>query len=96
MADTLALAERETILPVDPMFHVNAWGIPFAAVMTGAKLALPGKHLPGAALASFLEQEKVTIAAGVPTIWVRFIGAIPKTSVGKFDKKVLRAQLTAE
>lgn len=69
MADTLAVAERETILPVVPMFHVNAWGIPFAAVMTGARLAFPGKHLLGSALASFLEQEKVTMAAGVPTIW---------------------------
>jgi fatty-acyl-CoA synthase len=69
MADTLGVSERETILPVVPMFHVNAWGIPFAAVMTGAKLVLPGKHLLGAALASFLEQEKVTMAAGVPTIW---------------------------
>lgn len=68
-ADTLAVGERETILPVVPMFHVNAWGIPFAAVMTGAKLVFPGKHLLGHALASLLEKEKVTMTAGVPTIW---------------------------
>lgn len=67
--DTLGVGERETILPVVPMFHVNAWGIPFAAVMTGAKLVFPGKHLLGHALASLLEKEKVTMTAGVPTIW---------------------------
>ncbi|MBM9499059.1 long-chain fatty acid--CoA ligase [Leptospira sp. 201903071] len=69
MSDSLGVCEKETILPVVPMFHANAWGIPFACVFTGAKLVLPGKHLLGHGLASFLEEEKVSIAAGVPTIW---------------------------
>lgn len=69
MSDSLGVCEKETILPVVPMFHANAWGIPFGCVMTGAKLVFPGKHLLGHGLASLLEQEKVTIAAGVPTIW---------------------------
>lgn len=69
MSDSLGVCEKETVLPVVPMFHANAWGIPFACVMTGATLVFPGKHLLGHALASLLEQEKVSIAAGVPTIW---------------------------
>ncbi|RHX80859.1 long-chain fatty acid--CoA ligase [Leptospira yasudae] len=69
MSDSLGVCEKETILPVVPMFHANAWGIPFGCVMTGAKLVFPGKHLLGHGLASLLEREKVTIAAGVPTIW---------------------------
>ncbi|MCG6167077.1 long-chain fatty acid--CoA ligase [Leptospira sanjuanensis] len=69
MSDSLGVCEKETILPVVPMFHANAWGIPFGCVMTGAKLVFPGKHLLGHGLASLLEQEKVTMAAGVPTIW---------------------------
>lgn len=69
LGDTLALSERETVLPVVPMFHANAWGIPFACVMTGSKLVFPGKHLIGHPLAELMEQEGVTIAAGVPTVW---------------------------
>ncbi|UVD73933.1 long-chain fatty acid--CoA ligase [Leptospira borgpetersenii] len=69
MSDSLGICEKETVLPVVPMFHANAWGIPFACVMTGAVLVFPGKHLLGHGLASLLEQEKVSIAAGVPTIW---------------------------
>lgn len=69
MSDSLGVCEKETILPVVPMFHANAWGIPFGCVMTGAILVFPGKHLLGHGLASLLEQEKVSMAAGVPTIW---------------------------
>jgi fatty-acyl-CoA synthase len=69
LADALCLSENETVLPVVPMFHANAWGIPFACVMTGAKLVFPGKHLLGHPLAELLEKEEVTIAAGVPTVW---------------------------
>jgi fatty-acyl-CoA synthase len=69
LADTLGLGMRDTLLPVVPMFHVNAWGLPFATVMCGAKMAFPGPHLSGKALAEFMERERVTLAAGVPTIW---------------------------
>ncbi len=67
MSDSLGICEKETVLPVVPMFHANAWGIPFACVMTGAVLVFPGKHLLGHGLASLLEQEKVR--AGLKTTY---------------------------
>ncbi|PJZ71098.1 acyl-CoA synthetase [Leptospira perolatii] len=69
MGDVLGIKESESVLPVVPMFHANAWGIPFGAVMVGCKLVFPGKHLLGANLAELLESEGVTITAGVPTVW---------------------------
>jgi fatty-acyl-CoA synthase len=68
-ADSLALSERDRALPVVPMFHANAWGIPYGAAMTGSSLIFPGPNMGGPALAEILEKEKVTLAAGVPTIW---------------------------
>jgi fatty-acyl-CoA synthase len=68
-ADTLAVSESDVILPVVPMFHVNAWGLPHAGVMAGASLVLPGRDVSGHAIASLLEAHDVTLAAGVPTIW---------------------------
>ena len=65
----LALAPDQTILPVEPMFHINAWCIPYAAPMAGAKLVLPGPKLDGQSLYELMEAEAVTISAGVPTIW---------------------------
>jgi len=70
MADVLALRAIDRVLPVVPMFHVNAWGIPYAAAMAGSALVLPGRHLDGASLASLMNQERVTMAAGVPTVWL--------------------------
>ncbi len=70
MADALALRAIDRVLPVVPMFHVNAWGIPYAAAMAGAALVLPGRHLDGASLAALINQERVTMAAGVPTVWL--------------------------
>lgn len=69
MIDSLGVSSRDTVLPVVPMFHVNAWGLPYAAAFTGAKLVLPGAQLGGDALASLIEAERVTLAAGVPTVW---------------------------
>ncbi|WP_354700042.1 3-methylmercaptopropionyl-CoA ligase [Paraconexibacter sp. AEG42_29] len=69
-ADTLGVSSRDRILPLVPMFHANAWGLPYAAAMTGAELVLPGPHTQPAALAAMLEEERVTIAAGVPTVWM--------------------------
>ncbi|MBL8383444.1 MAG: AMP-binding protein, partial [Burkholderiales bacterium] len=65
----LCLSSQETMLPVVPMFHINAWCIPYAAPIVGAKLVLPGPKLDGASLYELMEAERVTVSAGVPTIW---------------------------
>lgn len=76
LPDVLGIAHSDTVCPVVPMFHVNAWGIPFTAVMVGAKLAFPGPHLDAASLLDLFEREQVTLAAGVPTIWMGILGAL--------------------
>ena len=68
-ADVLATSVRDTILPVVPMFHANAWGVTFGAPAVGAKLVLPGPKLDGASIYELLETEKVTYSAAVPTVW---------------------------
>jgi fatty-acyl-CoA synthase len=65
-----ALTDRDTLMPVVPMFHANAWGLPYSAMMAGASLVMPGPDLSPPALLDLLEQEAVTITAGVPTIWM--------------------------
>ncbi|MGO1118805.1 3-(methylthio)propionyl-CoA ligase [Rhodovibrionaceae bacterium A322] len=70
MPDAMGLTSRQRVLPVVPMFHVNAWGIPYAAPMVGATLVMPGPGLDGPSLQEMMDQEKVTFAAGVPTIWL--------------------------
>jgi len=69
LPDSLNCSAREVILPVVPMFHVNAWGLPYAACMVGAKLVLPGPFLDGRSLYELFEAEGVTMSAGVPTVW---------------------------
>ncbi|MEP7301650.1 MAG: 3-(methylthio)propionyl-CoA ligase [Caldimonas sp.] len=69
LPDALNLSARDAILPVVPMFHVNAWGLPYAACMTGAKLVFPGPGLDGKSLYELFESERVTLSAGVPTVW---------------------------
>jgi acyl-CoA synthetase (AMP-forming)/AMP-acid ligase II len=69
-ADVMGLRAVDRAMPVVPMFHVNAWGIPFGAPLTGAALIMPGRHLDGASLAGLMNDERVTFAAGVPTIWL--------------------------
>jgi fatty-acyl-CoA synthase len=75
-ADMLACSERDRILPVVPMFHVNAWGLPHACVATGADLIMPGPDLSPPGILRLIEGEKVTVAAGVPTIWMGLLNAI--------------------
>jgi fatty-acyl-CoA synthase len=70
LPDVLGLRASTRILPVVPMFHVNAWGIPYAAALTGAALVLPGRHLDGASLARLMNDERVTMSCGVPTVWL--------------------------
>jgi fatty-acyl-CoA synthase len=69
----LGLSNMETILPVVPMFHVNAWGIPYAAAMCGAKMVMPGPRMDGESLFELMESEQVTLSAGVPTIWMMLL-----------------------
>ena len=70
LPDSLGVSARDAILPVVPMFHVNAWGIPYGAAMTGAKLVFPGAALDGKSVYELIEAEGVTMAAGVPTVWL--------------------------
>ncbi|MDQ6685125.1 MAG: 3-(methylthio)propionyl-CoA ligase [Pseudomonadota bacterium] len=76
LPDALSCSARDVILPVVPMFHVNAWGLPYAACMTGAKLVFPGPGLDGKSLYELFESEKVTMSAGVPTVWQGLLGYI--------------------
>ena len=69
LPDVMSISARDAILPVVPMFHVNAWGIPYSAALTGAKLVFPGPALDGKSIYELIEAEKVTYAAGVPTVW---------------------------
>ncbi|ATG41400.1 long-chain-fatty-acid--CoA ligase [Phaeobacter piscinae] len=77
--DGLALRARDTVLAVVPMFHVNAWGTPYMTAAVGAKLVLPGPHLDGASLAKLIDAEKVTVALGVPTIWMGLLQGLEET-----------------
>lgn len=79
LPDSLGLSARDSVMPVVPMFHVNAWGLPYAAPMVGAKLVLPGPALDSKSLHALCEAERVTIAAGVPTIWLGVIDHLRAT-----------------
>jgi fatty-acyl-CoA synthase len=70
LPDAMGASARDAILPVVPMFHVNAWGIPYVAPLVGAKLVLPGPALDGKSLYELFEAERVTYSAGVPTVWL--------------------------
>jgi fatty-acyl-CoA synthase len=76
LPDVMCISARDSILPVVPMFHVNAWGIPYSAAMTGAKLVFPGPALDGKSIYELIEAEKVTFAAGVPTVWQMLLSHI--------------------
>lgn len=71
MVDTSGVSERETVLPVVPMFHVNAWGLPYSSSLAGAKQVFPGPLVLDRPLAELLESERVTLAVGIPLIWTR-------------------------
>lgn len=74
LPDSLNLSARDSLLPVVPMFHVNAWGIPYSAAAVGCKLVFPGPALDGKSVYELVEGEKVTMAAGVPTVWQMLLG----------------------
>ncbi|MGZ3663316.1 MAG: long-chain fatty acid--CoA ligase [Ktedonobacterales bacterium] len=77
-ADTLALSERDTAMPLVPMFHVNAWGIPHAAAMVGCRLIFPGRFMTPDRVAQVMAQESVTVSAGVPTLWIGLLQVLAK------------------
>jgi fatty-acyl-CoA synthase len=70
LPDALGLSARDVVLPVVPMFHVNAWGLPYSCALTGTKMVFPGPHLDGKTLHGLFESEGVTVSAGVPTVWL--------------------------
>jgi acyl-CoA synthetase (AMP-forming)/AMP-acid ligase II len=79
LPDTLGLSARDSVLPVVPMFHVNAWGIPYSAAAVGCKLVFPGGALDGASVYELIESEGVTMAAGVPTVWQMLLAHLSQT-----------------
>jgi fatty-acyl-CoA synthase len=76
LPDVFGISARDVILPVVPMFHVNAWGLPFVAALTGAELVLPGPLLDPINLLDLLDQERVTWTSGVPTVWMSVLTAL--------------------
>jgi fatty-acyl-CoA synthase len=87
-ADGPGLRERDTVLPIVPMFHANAWGLPYAAAMAGSKLVLPGPRMDPASLASLIAAEQVTFAAAVPTVWQGIAQLEPQADLGSVDRLV--------
>jgi len=88
LADAMALSERDTIFPIVPMFHANAWGMLHAAVMMGSKVVLPGRFMDPARIVHLIAQERVTVAAGVPTLWIGVLNVLEKEQA---DLSSLRA-----
>ena len=92
LPDALGLSMEDAMLPVVPMFHVNAWGLPFTSTMVGAKQVFPGPHLDAASLLQLIQDEKVTFTAGVPTVWLGILEALNKTP-GAWDTSTLKAMV---
>jgi len=86
--NVLKLSTEDAILPVVPMFHINAWCVPYAAPMAGTKLVFPGPKLDGASLYELLESERVTISAGVPTIWLGLVNYMEQNDLKLSTMKI--------
>jgi 3-(methylthio)propionyl---CoA ligase len=82
MPGVLCLSSREAILPVVPMFHINGWCIPYGSFVGGARLVLPGPRLDGASLHELMENEGVTVSAGVPTVWLALLQYVEQNGLG--------------
>ncbi len=82
LPDALNLSARDVMMPVVPMFHVNAWGLPYSCPLAGAKLVFPGAGMDGASLHELFEKEKVTVSAGVPTIWLGLLNHVKQNNLG--------------
>ncbi|MCP5165611.1 MAG: long-chain-fatty-acid--CoA ligase [Pseudomonadales bacterium] len=82
MPDAMGLSSRDVVLPIVPMFHVNAWGTPYSCPMAGAKLVFPGSKMgDGATLAALINEEGVTMSAGVPTVWLGLIAYLKSSGI---------------
>ncbi|MGA8048804.1 MAG: 3-(methylthio)propionyl-CoA ligase [Burkholderiales bacterium] len=81
LPDALNLSARDVVLPVVPMFHVNAWGLPYSCALTGTKLVMPGPHLDGKSLHELFEAEGVTMSAGVPTVWLGLLNYMKQANL---------------
>lgn len=90
LSSAIGIREDDSILPVVPMFHVNAWGLPYTCAMMGSKLVFPGRHLDSKSLLESFEQEKVTVAAGVPTIWIPLLEELNR-SADQYDLSALHS-----
>src|SRR6266581_4322997 len=88
LADGAALSEHDVVLPVVPMFHANAWGFPHAGIMMGSKFVLPGRFMDPLRVAQLMSQERVTVACGVPTIWIGMLHILEREQL---DLSSLRA-----
>ena len=88
--DSLGVSRSETALLVVPMFHVNAWSMPYAGAMSGAKLVLPGPALDGASVYALLRDEQVTLALGVPTVWMMLLQHVASTGLQPMSELALR------
>src|SRR5699024_705739 len=88
MADTAAISESDRVMPVVPMFHVNAWGMPFVAMMLGATQVLPGPMMTPQVIAEMMDEYKVTISAGGSTRWLGLLKILEK---GTYDTSSLRS-----
>ena len=92
MSDGLGISEKDTILPVVPMFHAAAWGLPFAAAAAGSKLVFPGPHLDPQSLLELMAGERATIAGGVPTIWLGILALLDQDP-GQHDLSAMRSMV---
>ena len=81
MPDSLNVSARDTVLPVVPMFHVNAWGLPYSVPLTGAKMVFPGPALDGKSVYELFESEQVTFSAGVPTVWLGLLNHVAQNNL---------------
>jgi acyl-CoA synthetase (AMP-forming)/AMP-acid ligase II len=79
--DVMAISARDTVLAAVPMFHANAWGLPFAAPAAGARLVLPGRQVDGASLAALVNEERVTVAVGIATVWLDLVEHLDATGL---------------
>ncbi|RAV18406.1 fatty acid--CoA ligase [Mycolicibacterium sp. GF69] len=93
LPDQLAVSARDTVLPVVPMFHANAWGLPYAAALAGARLVLPGPRLDASSVLDLCADERVTMAAGVPTVWMEMLAALDagpgKWNLSELDRLIV-------
>lgn len=92
LPDLMGLGRNDTVLSVVPMFHANAWGMPFTGMMLGIKQVYPGAMMDGASICQLIQDEKVTFTAGVPTIWLGVMNELRKNP-GKYDLSSLKAMV---